>query len=202
MKQGRFVTISGCSGGGKSTLLAELARRGHATVDEPGRRIVRAELATGGQALPWIDPVAFALKAIETARADIANAADDENWTFFDRGLVDAASALEHATGQPITEILALHHRAADRPIADQPIADQPADDPPALARFHRKVFLTPPWPEIHETDAERRHDFAEAEAEYRRLLTSYATLGFQPIILPKLTVQERANLVEQALRP
>lgn len=197
MKQGRFVTISGCSAGGKSTLLAELARRGHATVDEPGRRIVRAQLATGGQALPWIDPVAFALKAIETARADIANAADGENWTFFDRGLVDAASALEHATGQPIAEILALHHR-----VAGQPAADQSADDPPALARFHRTVFLTPPWPEIHETDTERRHDFAEAEAEYHRLLSSYATLGFQPIILPKLTVQERANLVEQALRP
>jgi predicted ATPase len=28
----RFVVISGCSGGGKSTLPAELARRGHAVV--------------------------------------------------------------------------------------------------------------------------------------------------------------------------
>jgi hypothetical protein len=33
----RFVVISGCSGGGKSTLLAELARRGQAVVEEPGR---------------------------------------------------------------------------------------------------------------------------------------------------------------------
>jgi predicted ATPase len=41
----RFVVISGCSGGGKSTLLAELGRRGHAVVEEPGRRIAcsRAE---------------------------------------------------------------------------------------------------------------------------------------------------------------
>jgi hypothetical protein len=31
-----FVTISGCSGGGKSTLLSELRRRGFATIDEPG----------------------------------------------------------------------------------------------------------------------------------------------------------------------
>ena len=36
----RFIILSGCSGGGKSTLLAELARRGFATVEEPGRRIV------------------------------------------------------------------------------------------------------------------------------------------------------------------
>jgi predicted ATPase len=31
----RFVVISGCSGGGKFTLLAELGRRGYATVEEP-----------------------------------------------------------------------------------------------------------------------------------------------------------------------
>ena len=52
----RFVVLSGCSGGGKSTLQAELRRRGHATVDEPGRRIVKDESADGGTALPWIDP--------------------------------------------------------------------------------------------------------------------------------------------------
>src|SRR6516165_9149624 len=50
----RFVVISGCSSGGKSTLLAELGRRGHATVEEPGRRIVRQELAGDGSALPWV----------------------------------------------------------------------------------------------------------------------------------------------------
>ena len=37
----RFVVISGCSGGGKSTLLAELGRRGYAVVEEPGLRIVQ-----------------------------------------------------------------------------------------------------------------------------------------------------------------
>ena len=37
----RFVVISGCSGGGKSTLLAESGRRGYAVVEEPGRRIVQ-----------------------------------------------------------------------------------------------------------------------------------------------------------------
>jgi predicted ATPase len=39
-----LVVISGCSGGGKSTLLAELAQRGYGVVEEPGRRIVREEL--------------------------------------------------------------------------------------------------------------------------------------------------------------
>ncbi|MEL6962475.1 MAG: AAA family ATPase, partial [Pseudomonadota bacterium] len=38
-----FVVISGCSGGGKSTLLEALKRLGHGVVEEPGRRIVQSE---------------------------------------------------------------------------------------------------------------------------------------------------------------
>ena len=49
----RFVVISGCSGGGKSTLLIELGQRGYATVEEPGRRIVKEEMLGAGLALPW-----------------------------------------------------------------------------------------------------------------------------------------------------
>jgi predicted ATPase len=41
----RFVVISGCSGGGKSTLLKELAKRDHDVIDEPGRRIVKNAFA-------------------------------------------------------------------------------------------------------------------------------------------------------------
>jgi predicted ATPase len=40
----RFVVISGCSGGGKSTLLAELGRRRHSIIEEPSRRIVVEEM--------------------------------------------------------------------------------------------------------------------------------------------------------------
>ena len=49
----RFVVISGCSGGGKSALLEELRRQGYPTVEEPGRRIVKEQLLSGGTALPW-----------------------------------------------------------------------------------------------------------------------------------------------------
>jgi predicted ATPase len=66
----RFVVLSGCSGGGKSTLLTEFARRGHAVVEEPGRRIVREETARGGGALPWVDAEAFLRRAISMALED------------------------------------------------------------------------------------------------------------------------------------
>ena len=47
-----FVMISGFSSGGKSTLLAELARRGYSVVAEPGRRIIAEARAGDGRALP------------------------------------------------------------------------------------------------------------------------------------------------------
>ena len=107
----RFVVISGCSSGGKSTLIAELGKRGYAVVDEPGRRIVKEELARGGSALPWVDGVAFARRAMATALADRAAAGSLDGWVFFDRGLIDAAAHLQFMTGEPVLATLGQSHR-------------------------------------------------------------------------------------------
>ena len=171
-----FVVISGCSSGGKSTLLAELAGRGHAVVDEPGRRIVQHELQTGGSALPWIDAEAFIRRAVAMALADRDAAAAHAGWVFFDRGLIDAAAGLQRLTGEPALDALGTAHR------------------------YHHKVFLTPPWPEIYVTDTERRHDLATAEREYADLLVTYPSLGYDIAILPKVSVAERADVIERSL--
>ncbi len=168
----RFVVISGCSGGGKSTLLAELGRRGHAVIDEPGRRIVIEEMNGKGAALPWVDMAAFARRAIAMALADRTSAAALGGWVFFDRSLVDAAAALQHLTGEPVLAALGRTHR------------------------YHRRVFLAPPWPEIYVTDQERRHSQEAAIGEYFRLREAYPSLGYEVCILPKVGVAERANFV------
>jgi predicted ATPase len=76
-----FVTISGCSSGGKSTLLAELRRRGFATMDEPGRRVVAEELKRGGRALPWADAVAFARLRCRSQTGPPLRPADDGSFS-------------------------------------------------------------------------------------------------------------------------
>jgi predicted ATPase len=172
----RFVVISGCSSGGKSTLLDELKRRGLAVVEEPGRRIVRAELTGDGAALPWVDAAAFAQRAVAMALTDRDEAERLDGWVFFDRGLVDAAAALEHATGEAVLERLGRAHR------------------------YHRQVFLTPPWPEIYVNDPERPHGFEAARAEYGRLLEAYAALGYAVSILPKIDVAARADVLLEVL--
>lgn len=172
----RFVVISGCSSGGKSTLLAALGRRGYAVVDEPGRRIVKEELAGDGLALPWVDGPAFLRRAIAMALADRASAITSDGWVFFDRGLIDAAVGLQHLTGEPLIEKLGRSHR------------------------YHRRVFLAPPWPEIYVQDAERRQGLAAAISEYSRLLEVYPSLGYEVSILPKTGVEQRVDFVLSVL--
>lgn len=166
-----FVMISGCSGGGKSTLLVELARRGHRAVAEPGRRIIAEERAGAGHALPWVNAAAFARRAIAMSVADHKAA---RGLTFFDRGVVDAAVALEAACGEPAAALVARY-------------------------RYDR-LFLAPPWPEIYELDADRRHGLDKALSDHDRVERAYRAAGYDPVILPRDDVATRADFVLAAL--
>ncbi|MBO0756281.1 MAG: AAA family ATPase, partial [Bradyrhizobiaceae bacterium] len=66
--------------------------------------------------------------------------------------------------------------------------------------RYHWRVFLTPPWPEIYGTDPQRRHGLDVASAEYSRLLETYPWLGYEVSILPKVEVRERADFILRTL--
>ncbi|MGL4238585.1 MAG: AAA family ATPase [Tabrizicola sp.] len=172
----RFILITGCSGAGKSTLLSALRSAGHAVVPEPGRRIVAEEIASGGAALPWIDPAAFARRAVAMSRSDLISAGAAHGFVFFDRGLIDAAVALCHIRGIPIEDTL-----GGLKPYADP-------------------VFLAPPWPELYENDEERRHGFAEALQEFARLEAALFRLNYEVRQLPKAPVGERLDFVLNSL--
>ncbi|MBL0929377.1 MAG: AAA family ATPase [Alphaproteobacteria bacterium] len=172
-----LVLITGCSGGGKSSLLDRLRARGHRVVEEPGRRVVRTEQAQGGSALPWIDLAAFLRRALALAQNDLDAARGAPDFVFFDRGVIDAASGLEELTGAPVLR------------------------DVNAASLYRREVFLAPPWPEIFANDPERRHGFDDATREYRRLADTLPRLGYTAIELPKTTPEARADFVLSMLR-
>jgi predicted ATPase len=48
--------------------------------------------------------------------------------------------------------------------------------------------------------DQERRHDFAEALAEYDRLMAVYPALGYDIHVLPKVSVAGRADWILTSL--
>ncbi|TNB49700.1 ATPase [Martelella lutilitoris] len=170
----RFFVISGCSGGGKSSLIEALAAKGFAVVPEPGRRIVAEEVAGEGMALPWVDMAAFARRAVAMAAADHQAICETAGPVFFDRGLIDAVAGLCHATG------------AAEVP------------DIARKLRYNATVFMTPPWPEIYVTDAERRHGLDDGIAEYERLMDFYPKLGYRPVVLPKADIETRIRFILQ----
>ena len=174
----RFVVLTGCSGGGKSTLLDELARRGFTVVPEAGRKIVREQDWTGGDALPWTQPVRFAELAVSRCVQSLINVAREPGPVFFDRSPIDQLAGLERL-GLPV-----------------------PATVSGAVARcgYNRTVFVAPPWPEIFVTDAERRHDFEAAMAEYGPLRATYERLGYRLVDLPKTSVEARADFVLERL--
>lgn len=149
-----------------------LAERGFATVPEPGRRIVRDEMARGGTALPWHDMAAFARRALELAQADHVAAADMPGWVFFDRGVVDAAVALVSA-GEPSS-----------------------LPDLASAFPYHSVMFLAPPWPDIYVRDAERPKEFATAVEEHEHLARAYPALGYHVIELPRASPLARADFV------
>ena len=174
----RHVVISGCSGAGKSTLLEALRRHGHATVEEPGRRVITEELRQDGDALPWADMERFLRKALQLAARDLEDVAGLTGLVFFDRGLIDAAAALERLYGVPLAQSLG------------------------DCAPYGSRVFLAPPWPAIYRTDTQRQHGLAEAEAEYAHLQATYRTLGYEIALLPKVSVEERVEFVLDRLHP
>ncbi|MDG5751783.1 AAA family ATPase [Qipengyuania sp. XHP0211] len=160
------ILITGCSGGGKSTLLDELDRRGYTVVHEPGRRLIGAGIT------PWGDLRGFLTAAADMARADLGWHEHVARPVFYDRGLIDALAGLERDGGPTVSEAL-----GADRPYACG-------------------VFLAPPWPQIYAQDSMRRHDFEAAVVEYEHLALLLPALGYEPVELPLVSVGERADFV------
>lgn len=171
----QFYLLTGCSGAGKSTTLDALADRGQLTLSEPGRRIVRDELALDGEALPWVNPERFASQAFWMSATEMANtmtAHPGEVPVFCDRGLVDAALALERLGLEP----------------AEEKLANFP--------RYEAPVFLFHPWRDLFATDRERRHSFDEACAEFDAIAAALPKLGYTPVEVPQDTVEARLEFI------
>ena len=173
-KSNQFIVLSGCSGGGKSSLLAELGRRGYAICEEAGRQVVKEQLLIGGDALPWGNLDLFLELTISRSIHHLVEAARSDAIAFFDRGIVDQVNGYR-VRGLEIPKHLlgAVEH-----------------------FRYRETVFVVPPWREIFANDAERRHSFEDAVAMYDPLVETYEHFGYRPVVVPKMDVAARADFV------
>jgi predicted ATPase len=174
----RFFVITGGPGSGKSTLIDALARRGLHTMPEAGRAIIQDQVAIGGEALPWADRRAFAELMLGWEMRSYRAAVKLRGPVIFDRGVPDVMGYLR-LSGLPVP-----------------PDVEKAA----LMFRYHPRVFIAPPWPEIFRPDAERKQSLAEAQATYDALAETYSNLGYNLMPLPLDSVEKRVQFVLAAL--
>jgi predicted ATPase len=178
-----FYVITGRPGTGKTTVLAELIRRGHTCVPEDARAVIQEQVVCAGSALPWSDASLFAELLIErsmaTYRAQLATCHEfaepkSQAPVYFDRGIGDAFTCAD----------LIGHTLPAN--LCEQASA----------CLYRNPVFLAPWWPEIYSTDTERRQTAGEAERTEHAIVKTYSQLGYRIVRLPLASAQERATFI------
>ncbi len=173
-----FFVVTGGPGAGKTSLITELARRGFHTIPESGRAVIREEMQSGGDALPWADRMAYAEQMLERGLRAYEDAQALSGPVIFDRGIPDIMGYLT-LCGLPLPPHVAAAAKAA---------------------RYNARIFLAPFWDDIFTQDAERKQTRAEAEATGAAMREIYTALGYEITELPCTDIASRADFVSAQL--
>jgi predicted ATPase len=173
-QRNNFHVITGCSGGGKSTIIKALRVRGFHCVDEAGRQIVREQLQIGGDGVPWQNQEKFRELLLSRYMFVFEQTRESIRPVFFDRAIPEIVG-FSRVSSTPTPP----HISAAAQ-----------------IYRYAPKVFMVPPWKEIFRNDDERRHSFEDGVREYDLLLQIYPECGYELVEVPKAPVAERIDFI------
>ncbi|ABS64850.1 conserved hypothetical protein [Parvibaculum lavamentivorans DS-1] len=169
-----FFVVTGGPGAGKTSLINALADYGHLHVEEAGRRIIREQKLSGGNATHDGDRVAYRELMFEHAIESYRRMTTETSVVFFDRGFPDLAG-YSRLIGESVP------------PDIERAIA---------LQRYNNLVFIAPPWKDIYAADTERRQDFAEGVTTHDAIRDAYQQAGYELIELPKASIESRVDFV------
>ena len=170
-----FYIITGGPGVGKTTLLRELENRNFTCVDETAREIIREQVLTSGQALPWKDSDLYLKLMFErSVEAFRKSEKQERGIIFFDRAIPDSLTYAE-IIGSSQSESMEFYAWNF---------------------RYNPKVFFLQPWKEIYETDEERKQSWEEAVFSAKLNASVYQRFGYTIVEVPNVSVQERADFV------
>ena len=172
------IVITGGPGSGKTTIIEELSRRGYPCMPEISREIIADAQQKGIEQLFLTDPFLFSKQLLKQRKIQYEKAHEKDNsLCFFDRGIPDILGYLDF--------LKKVH----------------PKDFSNTSKQYkYDRVFITPPWKEIHTTDNERYENFDQATKVYNYLKTAYQNLGYKAIEIPTGTVKERVDFILKKL--
>jgi predicted ATPase len=167
-----FFLLTGGPGSGKSSVLLELQRRGYQTVPEVARDIIKAQQASGGNAMHTGDRQAFLSLMLEQSLTDYRQTNITDKPVIFDRGIPDLYGYAQGFCGG-VTQAVA---KAT------------------AHYRYNQTAFIFPPWLDIYQNDSERQQDFQEAIKTYHALKKAYQHCQYRLLEVPEDTITKRAD--------
>ena len=170
------IVITGAPGGGKTALLTALQARGYTTVGDTPRAMIQDRRRRGLSPRP--DVCDFAQEWLRIEQEKFARYDANSRPVFFERGVLDALCALDLVT----------------------PLNENELRVWVAQYRYFPKAFVLPPWKSIYVNDAERDHTFEHAEWVDRITQEWYGRCGYRVVEVPRVAVEERCELVLQAL--
>lgn len=170
-----FYVITGGPGVGKTTLLKQLEKLGYPIVQEDARRIIKEQMQSQGDGLPWKNKERYTHLMINASLHSFKTISDTQKGlVFFDRGIIDAFCYAD-MIGLPISEDM--------KEVVNTYF-------------YNSKVFILPPWVEIYETDQERKQTWKEALETYNAMKTAYSLYGYQIVEVPIGIPESRAGFI------
>jgi len=179
-RQETFYIITGGPGVGKTTLLNELEKSGYSIVPEIARQIIKEQMAINGDGLPWKNKELYTdlmLKA-SVQSYNLTRTNNSSSIYFFDRGILDTLC---------YAEMIGLG------------VSDE-MNEITNYCKYNKKVFILPPWPEIYQTDNERKQTWQEAEWTFQKMKEIYLKYDYDIIEVPKDTVENRKHFILKKL--
>jgi len=170
----RKIVITGGPGTGKSSIIHKLEEKGEKCLHEISRQVTLEAQKQGIDQLFLEQPLLFSEKLLEGRLNQYLEAKEyKSDHIFIDRGLPDVVAYMDYFdTKYP-------------------EVFDKTCEN-----NRYDLIFILPPWKEIYTSDNERYESYEEALKISSYLYSTYKRYGYNPIEVPKLTVEERTSLI------
>lgn len=164
--------LTGGPGSGKSTTLAELAKRKRYVLNEVAGYLIKRELARKGNILPWTDRDRFQKRVLEKQLCWEREIPEEIEYSFQDRGIPDGIAYYKLDGLEPPRELVEAAKQAG-----------------------YRGVFLLEPL-QIYKNTEIRREDRETGMRIHNALEETYRELGYEIMKIPPITIETRADMI------